>query len=147
MAEVNRMRSPPAGPVAHARLAHGHRADAGHDLALRQMAVAHHAPAAIAVAGRHGCPRKSRHLRLDGLGQQSTRAVAQNLGERIVNVPGWVSLMTLVSVTAYHSFGGEVEARTPPRYAALPLHAVTNFRADFMVTPAGFEPATLRLGI
>ena len=35
---------------------------------------------------------------------------------------------TLVSVTAYHSFGGEVEARTPPRYAALPPHAVTNFR-------------------
>jgi hypothetical protein len=38
-------------------------------------------------------------------------------------------LMTLVSVTAYHSFGGEVEASTPPRYAALPLHAVTNFRS------------------
>ena len=30
--------------------------------------------------------------------------------------------------TAYHSFDGEVEARTPPRYAALPIHAVTNFR-------------------
>jgi hypothetical protein len=34
-----------------------------------------------------------------------------------------------VSVTAYHSFGGEVEALNTPRYAALPLHAVTNFRA------------------
>jgi hypothetical protein len=44
------------------------------------------------------------------------------------NVPGWVSWKTLVSVTAYHSFGGEVEALNPPRYAALPLHAVTNFR-------------------
>src|SRR4051794_3962987 len=30
---------------------------------------------------------------------------------------------------AYHSFGGEVEARTPPRYAASTPHAVTNFRA------------------
>jgi len=27
-------------------------------------------------------------------------------------------LKTLLSVTAYRSFGGEVEARTPPRYAA-----------------------------
>jgi len=43
-------------------------------------------------------------------------------------VPGWQSWKTLMSVTAYHSFGGEVEARTTPRYAALPLHAVTNFR-------------------
>jgi hypothetical protein len=33
---------------------------------------------------------------------------------------------TLVSVTAYHSFGGEVEAPRP--YADLPLRAVTNFR-------------------
>src|SRR4030088_1234291 len=31
------------------------------------------------------------------------------------NVPGWVSSKTLASVTAYHSFGGEVEAlNTPP---------------------------------
>src|SRR4051794_7126640 len=30
---------------------------------------------------------------------------------------------------ACHSFGGEVEARTPPRYAASTPHAVTNFRA------------------
>src|SRR5580700_4707913 len=30
------------------------------------------------------------------------------------NVPGWVSSKTLVSVTAYHSFGGEVEASNTP---------------------------------
>src|SRR3954465_15263605 len=30
-----------------------------------------------------------------------------------VKVPGWESWKTLVSVTAYHSFGGEVELRTP----------------------------------
>src|SRR5271168_638104 len=30
------------------------------------------------------------------------------------NVPGWVSWKTLVSVTAYHSFGGEVEALNTP---------------------------------
>jgi hypothetical protein len=44
------------------------------------------------------------------------------------NVPRWVSSKTLVPVTAYHSFGGEVEALNTPRYAALPFHAVTNFR-------------------
>src|SRR5882757_714335 len=37
---------------------------------------------------------------------------------RSLNVPGWISLTTLSLDTAYHSFGGEVEARTPPRYAA-----------------------------
>src|SRR5215213_9182498 len=45
------------------------------------------------------------------------------------NAPGWISLTTLSWVTACHSFGGEVEARTPPRYAASTPHAVTNFRA------------------
>src|SRR4051794_13891617 len=45
------------------------------------------------------------------------------------NSAGWISLTTLSWVMACHSFGGEVEARTPPRYAALPPHAVTNFRA------------------
>jgi hypothetical protein len=44
-----------------------------------------------------------------------------------LKVSGCASWMTLVSATAYHSFGGEVS--NPPRYAALPLHAVTNFRA------------------
>ena len=34
-------------PVAHARLAHGDRPDAGHDLTLGQMAVTHDASAAI----------------------------------------------------------------------------------------------------
>src|SRR5215467_855424 len=31
-------------------------------------------------------------------------------------VPGWQSWKTLASVTAYHSFGGEVEASSTPRY-------------------------------
>src|SRR3954464_4769613 len=53
------------------------------------------------------------------------------------NSAGWISLTALSWVTAYHSFGGEVEAPTPPRYpaptpprypASTP-HAVTNFRA------------------
>ena len=43
------------------------------------------------------------------------------------NVDGWESFKTVLSLTAYHSFVGEVEARSPPRYAALTLHPVTNF--------------------
>ena len=43
------------------------------------------------------------------------------------NVDGWESFKTVSSLTAYHSFVGEVEARSPPRYAALTLHPVTNF--------------------
>src|SRR4051794_39830174 len=45
------------------------------------------------------------------------------------NSAGWISLTTLSWIMACHSFGGEVEARTPPRYAASTPHAVTNFRA------------------
>ena len=52
---------------------------------------------------------KLSNLRLDGLGQQRTRATAQDLCEGIGKGPGWASLMTLLSDTAY-SFIGEVEA-------------------------------------
>ena len=37
------------------------------------------------------------------------------------NVPGWVSWKTLVSVMAYHSFGGEVEALNTPTIRRLTL--------------------------
>src|ERR1700737_720801 len=37
------------------------------------------------------------------------------------NVPGWVSSKTLVSVTAYRSFGGEVEALNTPTIRRLTL--------------------------
>src|SRR6202030_2663735 len=37
------------------------------------------------------------------------------------NVPGWVSSKTLVLVTAYHSFGGEVEALNTPTIRRLTL--------------------------
>src|ERR1700722_17678024 len=44
--------------------------------------------------------------------------------------PGWESWKTLVLVTAYHSFGGEVEARTPPQYAAANGFAVAQEYVD-----------------
>src|SRR5262252_5514346 len=52
-----------------------------------------------------------------------------------VKTPGWASLITLLSDTAYRSFIGEVEALTPPRYAALSGHAVTNFWPSLGVIP------------
>jgi hypothetical protein len=68
-------------------------------------------------------PQEVSDFRLDGLREQGTRPAAQNLSERIDESPWLSQLDDLVSVTAYHSFGGEVEAsNTPP-------HAVTNFRA------------------
>jgi hypothetical protein len=68
-------------------------------------------------------------LDLDGLGQERPRTVAQNLGQRIDKTV-WlgklenVSLGHGVSLLRWRSGGVEL----PPRYAALPSHAVTNFR-------------------
>src|SRR5438067_7503851 len=53
---------------------------------------------------------KLSNLRFDGLHQQRTRAAPQDLSEESTKAPGWASLMTLLSDTAYHSFIGEVEA-------------------------------------
>src|SRR5438067_8957968 len=53
---------------------------------------------------------KLSNLRFDGLHQQRTRAAPQDLSEESVKTPGWASLTTLLSDTAYHSFIGEVEA-------------------------------------
>jgi hypothetical protein len=44
-------------------------------------------------------------------------------------VPSRESWQTLVSVWAYRSFSGEVEASNTPTIRALSPHAVTNFRA------------------
>ena len=72
--------------VANARLAHLHRADAGLNGPLRQMAVPHKTLAAI-FAGQIGVSGKRRgDLGLHRLRQQLARAVAQNIGERIGEV-------------------------------------------------------------
>src|SRR3954470_6179719 len=56
------------------------------------------------------------------------------------NSAGWISWTTLSWIMACHSFGGEVEARTPPRYAASTPHAVTNFRAYLGVDEPDAQP-------
>src|SRR5205807_3796952 len=86
------------------------RPDAGHDLAFRKMAVAHHAPLArrglqIGMLWRNSATSASMAW------VSSARAPLRRISVReSVKAPGWASLMTLVSVTAYHSFIGEVEA-------------------------------------
>ena len=96
--------------VAHTRLANGDWPDAGHDLALRKMAMAHHALLARLGLEISMLCEKLSNLRLDRLGQQRTRAAAQDLGQGIGEGPCWASLITLLSDTAYHSFIREVEA-------------------------------------
>ena len=54
----------------------------------------------------------SLHFGLEGLLQKRWRAVARDLGPQ--KVLGWESWKTLVSVWAYHSFSGEVEASNTP---------------------------------
>jgi hypothetical protein len=84
----NRMRS---GSVASAsrsrtRLADGDRTDTGHHLAFRQVTVAHDALAAVRSLQIAMLAEKVRDLGLDRLGQQSTRPIAQDFGEVIVDV-------------------------------------------------------------
>ena len=54
---------------------------------------------------------------LDGRLQKRWRAVSQDLGPQ--KVLGWESWKTLVSVRAYHSFSGEVEASNTPTIGCL----------------------------
>src|SRR5262249_48347230 len=78
--------------ISHARLTYGDRTDAGHDLALRQMAVAHNALTAVigelvSVLGEEVCD-----LRFNGLREQSTGAVAKNFCQWINKGPWWDEL-------------------------------------------------------
>jgi len=53
--------------VAHTRLAHGNRTDAGHDLALGQVAMAHHALEPVLGLEIRMLGEQLGHLGLDGL--------------------------------------------------------------------------------
>jgi hypothetical protein len=69
----------PGGAVAHPWAAHRDRPDAGLDLALRQVAVAHDPPAAGRVRQMPVRLDERRHLGLNRLHQQLPRAGTQNL--------------------------------------------------------------------
>src|SRR5215471_14579566 len=105
--------------VAHPRLANRDRADAGHDLALGKMAMAYHAlMARLGLEIRMLCEKLS-NLRLDRLGQQRTRAAAQDLGQRVGEDPwlGELDDVTVghgVSLLHWRSGGVEYHHDTPP---------------------------------
>src|SRR6516162_2900611 len=85
------------GTVTYTRAAHGDRSDASHDLALGQMPVAHQPLATVigqlvGMAGEQDCD-----LGLHRLRQQRSRAVAQNLGQR-VRKSSWLAELENVSV-------------------------------------------------
>ncbi len=109
----NRRRKPDAfravaDTVTHARATHRDRTDAGHDLAFGQMSVAHQPLSAVVGELVGMAVEQGRNLGFHRLRKQRSRAVAQNFGQRIGKCPGWESWKTLLLVTAYHSFGGEV---------------------------------------
>src|SRR6267142_2736576 len=105
--------------VAHTRLANRDRADAGHDLAFRKMAVAHDALLARLGLEIGVLCEKLSNLRFDRLGQQRTRAAAQDLCEGIGKGP-WlgelddVTVRHGVSLLHWRSGGVEHHHDTPP---------------------------------
>jgi len=78
-------------------LAHGQWPDAGHDLALGQMPVTDDPPVARRGLEIGIPPQEVSDFRLDGLCEQGTRPITQNLGERIGESP-WLSQLDDVSV-------------------------------------------------
>src|SRR5262249_62425319 len=89
------------------------RTDAGHDLALGQMPMAHQ-PRQSAVSLSAWPPRKPA-ISASTACANSARAPLRKISVNgSLKVPGCASLITLSWVTAYHSFGGEVEAFEHP---------------------------------
>ena len=90
-------------------------------------------PHGAAACSGADAARASRNTALRGTSASTARASSDRAPLRSTsvngseNVDGWESFKTVLSLTAYHSFVGEVEAQSPPRYAALTLHPVTNF--------------------
>src|SRR5262249_28365957 len=108
-----------AAAVTHARAAHSHRTDAGHDLTLGQMPVAHQPPPAIIGKLVGMAAEQARNLGLNRLRQKRPRPVAQNLGQRI-GKSSWlrelqnISLSHGVSLLCWRSGGVEHLHDTPP---------------------------------
>src|SRR5262249_830814 len=105
--------------VTHARAAHSDRTDTGHDLTLGQMPVAHQPLAAIIGELVGMAAEQARNLSLNGLRQKRSRAVAQNLGQRI-GKSSWrrelenIRLGNGVSLVWWRSGGVEHPHDTPP---------------------------------
>src|SRR5215472_13917927 len=72
-----------ADPVTNARSAHRDRADAGHNLALGQVTVAHQPLTSIIGELVGVALEKPGHLRCDSLGQKRAGTAAQHLSQRV----------------------------------------------------------------
>src|SRR5277367_6696934 len=75
------MRSAPV--PTRSRSAHRDRADAGHDLTLGQVTVAHQPLTSIVGELVGVALKKPGHLRRDGLGQKRAGTAAQHLSQRV----------------------------------------------------------------
>src|SRR5205085_2590220 len=86
-----------ADPVTNARSAHRDRADAGHNLALGQMTVAHQPLTSIVGELVGVALEKPGHLRRDGLGQKRAGTAAQHLSQR-VGKRAWLGKLENITV-------------------------------------------------
>src|SRR5262245_58759820 len=77
--------------------AHRDRADAGHDLTIGQVTVAHQPLASIVGKLVGMAPEKPGHLRCDGLGQKRAGTAAQNLRQR-VGKRAWLAKLENITV-------------------------------------------------
>src|SRR5437016_7612507 len=92
------MRSSPVPTrVTNARSAHRHRADAGHDLTLGQVTVAHQPLASIVGKLVGMALKKPGHLRRDGLGQERAGTAAQHL-RQWVGKRAWLGKLENITV-------------------------------------------------
>ena len=93
-----------ASPVAHARLPDRNRPDAGHDVALGQMPMTHDADPSVLVFEVRVPGEEVGDLRLNGLRQQLTCTIAQNICERIGKGSWWVLRLPHQASTSALSF-------------------------------------------
>src|SRR5205807_4240671 len=86
-----------ADPVTNARSAHRDRADAGHNLALGQVTVAHQPLTSILGELVGVALEKPGHLRCDSLGQKCAGTAAQHLSQR-VGKRAWLGKLENITV-------------------------------------------------
>src|SRR5437763_4351461 len=86
-----------ADPVTNARSAHCDRADAGHNLALGQVTVAHQPLTSIPCELVGVALEKPGHLRSDSMGQKRAGTAAQHLSQR-VGKRAWLGKLKNITV-------------------------------------------------
>ena len=119
-------------PVAHAWLAHAHRADAGHHRALGQVAVAHHAPMAVGGLEIGVLGKEPLDLGLHRLGEKGLRPASQDVGE-LVAESSWLNQLENgivghgISLLRWRSGGVKHPHDMPPsRFAPSPTFGVSS---------------------